>query len=156
MAQIEQILENISKELKELKELKESLEFHGQLLKKLLGKSTTPVVNKTKTDDKVKITLAAAKITLAAAKMAAEHGIDVSTLPGTGKNGRRVVKDVKQAIENKPEEPLVVEEPEPEVEKPEPEVEEPKPEVEEPEPEKDNEIELEENPTDDEEEPELE
>jgi pyruvate/2-oxoglutarate dehydrogenase complex dihydrolipoamide acyltransferase (E2) component len=189
MAQIEQILEIISKEHKiDLVKLKESLESHGKLPKKLLSKTVTPVekgpydnkrakeyaeangisingivgtgregritiadmkkaggepvVNKTKTDDKI-------KISAAAAKLAGEHGIDVSTLTPSGRRGDILIKDVKQAIENKPEDPLVVEEPEPEVEEPEPE-------VEEPEPEKDNEVELEENSTDDEEEPELE
>lgn len=178
MAQIEQILEIISKEHNiDLVKLKESLESHGKLPKKLLNKTTAPaekgpydnkrakeyaeangisisgivgtgregritigdmkkavgepVVNNTKNDDKV-------KISAAAAKLAEEHGIDVSTLTPSGKRGDILIKDVKQAIENKPDEPLVVEEPEVE-----------------PEPEED-EIDLEENSSDDEEEPELE
>ena len=185
MAQIEQILEIISKEHNiDLVKLKDSLESHGKLPKKLLSKTTAPVekgpydnkrakeyaeangisisgivgsgregritigdmkkavgepvVNNTKNDDKV-------KISAAAAKLAEEHGIDVSTLTPSGKRGDILIKDVKQAIENKPDEPLVVDEPEPEAE------EEP-----EPEPEKEDEIELEENSSDDEEEPELE
>lgn len=56
-----------------------------------------------------------AKISVAAEKLAVEHRIDISTVTPSGKRGDILLKDIKQAIEDAPVQPVVVEEDEPEL-----------------------------------------
>ena len=66
------------------------------------------------------------KITAAAAKLAGEHNIDISSIRPSGKRGDILLKDVKDAIDNLPQEPVVIEE-EPVVDEEEPVVDEEEP-----------------------------
>ena len=109
------------------KRAKEFAEEHGVSIVGLVGTGRDNRITIKDMKDRVSVTTKSdVKTTAAAAKLAGEHNIDISSIRPSGKRGDILLKDVKDAIDNLPQEAIVIEE-EPDVDEEEPDVDEEEP-----------------------------